>query len=259
MPKTLTHQDYEKLIAEAEQEFAALIAEAESFAADKSLAKSENADKKDEKKDEDKEEVKAEDKDEKKDKDKNPDAESHDYDEEDVEELQKCYSSMSKAEMELHKNILEKCYMAKCGEMKVVKSEDAEALKNAEETASLLKSELELAKANFKKASKEAADAKAEVETLKKSINDLTVVLNDFLSKKGPVRKAITSIEIVKKNESESTGGVEPEKNLSKAEIVAKLNKKASDPSLSKSDREAIDKYFMVEGTKLDTIRHLLS
>ena len=133
----------------------------------------------------------------------------------------------------------------------MAKSEDAEALKKAEEATSLLKSELESAKGKLEEAAKENTE-------LKKSIGELTAALDGFLKGKGPVRKAITSIEIVKKSENDP--GSKPEaKELTKNEIKAKLTHKASDPSLSKSDRAAINKYCMVEGTSLDTVKHLLS
>jgi hypothetical protein len=258
-----THEDYVKMVDEAERELSALLAKAESSeAAGEPLAKSEDADKKDDKKADAKEEpAKAED--EKKDDEKKDDDESHDYDDEDQEEMHKMYHSMSKGELKLHKDSVDKCWMGKCGEMSVAKSEekptevslakseDAEALKKSEEAASLLKNELDAAKGKLDESAKENAE-------LKKSIGELTAALDGFLKGKGPVRKAITSIEIVKKSEIES--GNKPEaKELTKSEIKAKLTQKASDPSLSKSDRVAINKYCMVEGTSLDTVKHLLS
>lgn len=245
-----THEDYVKMVDEAERELSALLAKAESSAAaGEPLAKSEDADEKDDDKDDAKEEpAKADD--EKKEDEKEED-EEHDYDDEDREEMHKMYHSMSKGELKLHKDSVDKCWMGKCGEMTVAKSEDAETLKKSEEVTGLLKSELESAKGKLDEAAKENAE-------LKKNIGELTAALDGFLKGKGPVRKAITSIEIVKKSETES--GNKPEaKELSKSEIKAKLTQKASDPSLSKSDRAAINKYCMVEGTSLDTVKHLLS
>lgn len=257
-----THEDYVKMVDEAERELSALLSKAESStAAGEPLAKSEESDKKDDDKDDAKEEpAKAEeDKEDKKD-----DEQEHDYDDEDQEEMHKMYHSMSKGELKLHKDSIEKCWMKKCGEMSVVKSEeknsegttlakseDADAIKKAEEATSLLKSELEAAKGKIDESAKENAE-------LKKSISELTAALDGFLKGKGPVRKAITSIEIVKKNENE-TGNKPEARELTKSDIKAKLTQKASDPSLSKSDRAAINKYCMVEGTSLDTVKHLLS
>jgi hypothetical protein len=139
---------------------------------------------------------------------------------------------------------MEKCWMEKCGDMSVMKSEkseNAEPLKKAEEAA-LFKSELE-------------AKTK-ENEELKKHMEELVSAMNNFFAKKGPTRKAITSIEYVKKSEIENA---KPEpKNLTKSEVTAILNKKAADPTLSKADREAINNYYL-KGGNLETVKHLLA
>jgi len=79
--------------------------------------------------------------------------------------------------------------------------------------------------------------------------------LNGFLTKKGPTRKAITSIEYIKKNEIE---GKAEDKVLTKSEITSVLNKKASDPSLSKADREAINQYYSKGQQNPEVVKHLL-
>jgi len=219
-----THEDYVKMVDEAERELSALLAKAESSAAaGEPLAKSEDSEKKEDKKADAKEEPAKADEE----KEEHEDDEAHDYDDEDEEEMHKMYHSMSKGELKLHKDSIDKCWMGKCGEMTVAKSEekpaeatlakseDAEALKKAEEATSLLKSELESAKGKLEEAAKENTE-------LKKSIGELTAALDGFLKGKGPVRKAITSIEIVKKSENDH--GSKPEaKELTKNEIKAKL------------------------------------
>jgi hypothetical protein len=240
----MTQADFEKLVADVEKEFDLFLAKAESEAKpEATLAKSE--DESDKKESEEKEEhaktasAKAEDEKEEKD-----DEDKHDYDDEDVEEMHKMYSSMGKAELGLHKSAMEKCWMEKCGDMSVMKSEkseNAEPLKKAEEAA-LFKSELE-------------AKTK-ENEELKKHMEELVSAMNNFFAKKGPTRKAITSIEYVKKSEIENA---KPEpKNLTKSEVTAILNKKAADPTLSKADREAINNYYL-KGGNLETVKHLLA
>ena len=167
--------------------------------------------------------------------------------------MHKMYSSMGKGELGLHKSAAEKCWMQKCGEMQVAKSEgakeqplrkseDAEVLKKAEEAVKAA----ELAKSELEAKTKENGE-------LKKNIEELTLALNNFLSKKGPTRKAITSIEYIKKSD-ESTAET---KELTKSEVNAILFKKASDASLSKTDREAINKYY--RGAGLKVVKHLLT
>jgi hypothetical protein len=242
----LTQTDFEKLVADVEKEFDSFLAKAESEAKPEvTLAKAEESeeDKSDEKKDAKEASEDAEDK-----KEDKKDDDKHDYDDEDMEEMHKMYSSMGKAERQLHKSAIEKCgdmMVAKSEEVTkeepLTKSEDAQSLKKAEEEISLAKKELD--------------GVKEENEKLKKNLEEVVSAMNGFLSKKGPQRKAITSIEYVKKSEIENT----PEaKVLTKSEITAILNRKAADPSLSKSDREAIKTYYL-KGASLEVVKHLLT
>lgn len=235
----LTQESYEKLIADVEKEFSSFLAKAESEAQAEPLAKAEDA--------EDKKEAKADDKKESHDDDK------HDYDDEDMEEMHKMYTSMSKGELKAHKDTMDKAWMSKCGEMTksepIAKSENTEStepLKKAEDEASLAKAELEAK-------TKELETVKKDNEGLKKNVDELVAALNGFLTRKGPVRKAVTSIEYVKKSEEGADS-----KNLSKSEITSLLSKKARDPSLSKADREAINNYYCKEAS-LETVKHLLA
>jgi hypothetical protein len=207
----LTQDEVLKLLDQAEKEFSAFLAKAESEAKPaESMAKSEESeDKKEDKKDEAKEEsAPAEDKkEEAKDEDKKEDEDKHDYDNEDMEEMHKMYHAMGKAELGIHKAAMEKCWMQKCGDMQVAKSEETqeeslakseaeEAIKKAEQDAVLVKSELEAK-------TKELENKNQEVETLKKSVEELVSAIGSYVTKKGPTRKAITSIEYVKKSEAE--------------------------------------------------------
>jgi hypothetical protein len=150
---------------------------------------------------------------------------------------------MSKAELGLHKGAIEKCWMAKCGEMKQMdKSEkDVSVQIVSTENTSLIKSKVET--------------LEKENEELKKNVESLVNAMAKFVnSKKAPARKAITEIGFLNKSEEE---GKKQEKTLSKSEITTILSRKAQEPTLSKSDREAIDKYYF--GTVgIDAIRHLL-
>ncbi len=201
------------------------------------------------------------------------DAMDHGYDDEDMQHMHSMYSSMSKPELKAHHDTIRKCMdsmgLAKC-EDGIAKAETGDTAKDAEgyrpnggpsdgETAkaktpatsdaqaleksepsleiSLLKSELEAAKAESEK-------GKQELEAVKS-------FLVKFVEKTAPAGKAITSLDIIAKTE-DGKG----EKPLSKSEIDAKLLAKAKDVSLSKSDREAINSYYFTK--KIETVSHLL-
>jgi hypothetical protein len=256
--KTYSKEEFQAMVADLESEFMNLMKSEQEAA--QLLAKSEEEAKEEEKKEESKEESKAEAKEseekkdepkaeEKKDEEKKEeDDEAHGYDDEDMEEMRKMYSSMSKGELKAHKDAVEKCYMAKCGEMtQMAKSEEssqkqpevkAEEQKSSEEST-LLKSELE--------------SIKKENEELKKNIEGLVAAINTYVTKKqAPARKAITDIEFVKKSEEGSQ-----ERQLTKSEIDSILAKKAQDPKTSAQDRAAINSFYLTNAG-VDKIAHLL-
>lgn len=167
--------------------------------------------------------------------------------------LAKCEAGMAKAEME-DKAKDAQGYCPNGGpkdgkaeaEGKGPKSSDAQALNKSEKNVaieipqevSLLKSELEA--------------ARAETEKSKKEVAAVTDFLKKFVEKTAPAGKAITSLDIIAKTE-----GSTEEKPLQKSEIDARLTAKARDLSLSKSDREAINSYYC--GSKnIEKVRHLL-
>lgn len=183
--------------------------------------------------------------------------EACDYDEEDLQHMHKMYSSMSKGELKAHhdsvRRALDSSGMQKCGDMSMSKSEDTSTAKPADakpievtpevinetKTEDVLKSEL--AKANEKVAQLEKTQS----------------VLQEFLTKlvgktAAPKGKAITEVAAIAKSE-----GADEVKELSKSEVTQVLMKKASDPSLSKADREAINSYYLGE-RNFNTISHLL-
>ena len=184
------------------------------------------------------------------------------YDAEDIAQMDQMYLSMSKAELLAHHDscvraldaqgaehthaapaapIAEQAAPAapaapaaeidKCGDMSMSKSEP-----NAE---------LELAKS-------EATAAKAKAEELQKNLSGIQEFLTQLV-KKVPQGKAITSLEQVAK--SEDVQG--DEKQLSKSEVTAILMKKAAEPTLSKTDRDAINAFYLNQAN-LNTISHLL-
>lgn len=194
-----------------------------------------------------------------------PAAEGHGYDAEDLEHMRQMYASMSFEELMAHHDAVKECLDAmaaqqapaadaapapeapaaeaaapaaeaapidKCGDMAIAKSEDM--------SVELVKSEL--------------AAEKAKSEELKKSLDAVSEFLTKLVTKKAaPAAKAITSVETIAKSE----GAIE-EKTLSKSEITAILTKKAGDPKLSKSDREAINAYYGSGQVGIEKISHLL-
>jgi hypothetical protein len=168
----------------------------------------------------------------------------HGYDDEDMQYLEKMYRSMSKSELKLHHDTIRKTLdgmgMEKCGEMSTMNKSEESSVVQANP-------ELELAKS-------EILAIKAEKDELKKSMDAIQEFLTKLV-KTVPQRKAITSLDsITPINKSE---GMNEEVELTKSEITAILTKKASDPKLSKEDREAINGFYMSK-PDINKIRHLL-
>ena len=270
-----TEKELTKLISDLETEFTAHLAKAEFGAAQPTLAKAEDEKPEEESKDEapenkeskpeaESKEEKPEEKPEHKEeapkqeaKEEAPVAPSADegasgYDAEDIAHMDQMYMSMSKAELLAHHDSCVRALDAqgaehvhapqqapeaqqpqqeidKCGDMSIQKTENVE---------------LELAKS-------EAAAAKAKAEELEKSMAGIQKFLTEFV-KKTPQGKAITSLEQISKTEV-----LKEEKVLSKSEISQILTRKAQDPSLTKTDRDAINAYYLNQ-TDLKTINHLL-
>ncbi|MEM4756243.1 MAG: hypothetical protein QW594_03860 [Candidatus Woesearchaeota archaeon] len=145
------------------------------------------------------------------------------YSDEELEELKKLYQSMSEKERKIHREILEKC-----GDVKVVKSE-----------GSLGEKEIEA--------------IKQENELLKKSLNELVNKFLKALAPQAPARKTVSSIEVLKKGED-----TEKEINLSKSQVAEILKKKSMEPTLSKSDRELISRFFIGGQKDINLVKHLL-
>jgi hypothetical protein len=94
---------------------------------------------------------------------------------------------------------------------------------------------------------------KSENESLKKNFEAVTEFLTKLVKKTAPAGKAITSLDVVAKSE-----GNGEEQSLTKSEINAILLRKSSDPSLQKSDREAINSYYLSGQANINSISHLL-
>lgn len=175
----------------------------------------------------------------------NPDA--HDYDDEDLDHMHQMYTSMSKGELRAHHDTIKKCmdsHKSASAEQPMEKSEkettiEVPVIVNTKETE-LLKSEVEA--------------HKAKAISLQKSLDTVSEILTKLVKKSAPQGKAITSVEALAKSEAPKA----EEKTLSKQEITEILTKKASDPTLKKSDRDAINDFYLGNNTKIERISHLL-
>lgn len=100
----------------------------------------------------------------------------------------------------------------------------------------------------------EVATEKAKSEALQKNLDTVSAILTKLVEKKAaPQAKAITSLEVIAKSE----GGSTEAKPLTKGEIDAVLLKKSQDPKLEKSDRDAINNFYLGGGS-INSISHLL-
>lgn len=252
-----TDKDVELLLQEVETNFAAFMAKSEETEKEekKSKEKEEREEETPPKKEESSEvpkEEKQESKEEPKEEHKeaqpeHKDDDACDYDDEDHAHMQKMYMSMKKGELKAHhdavKMALDKCGMDKCGEMDMSEMKKSESFqidtsKFSQEIA-LLKSEISTEKAKNEKLTQEMNQVEKFVEKL-------------LANKPAPAAKAFTSLDIIQKSEVSKE-----EKTLSKSEVTEILNRKAQDPSLSKSDRELINQYCLMGGST-QIISHLL-
>lgn len=93
----------------------------------------------------------------------------------------------------------------------------------------------------------------AELETLKKNFDGVAAFLTELVKRKtAPAAKAITSLEVIAKSE-----GANEEVPLNKSEIDSKLLAKSQDSKTSKSDRDAINAYYL-DNQDIKGISHLL-
>lgn len=180
-----------------------------------------------------------------------------DYDEEDIAEMNAMYSSMTKAEAEVHFESLKKALSKE--DEKPVKAEEVVAKSEVKEEPSktqeneetkLLKSEIET--------------LKSEKEKLEKSFKDLTAKLTEFFKgDKAPKQKAITKLEYVAKSEDESnkndTKPTEDVTKLDKSEVSRRLTAKIRSGKLEKAEREKINQYYETGSKNIESIRHLLT
>lgn len=205
--------------------------------------------------------------------------ESVEADSEEFETIDDLYASMTKSEIEAHYSSLKKVMMAKseekeeeeskeheekekkkdkeheekeemekCGEMSAKKSEDEDEEKEEKKDHK---------KSDAPKMDKSEKSLVEENEALKKNLENLNDLVSKlFAAKKAPSQKAITATSFIAKSEEVETEAIDIVE-MSKGEVTAKL--KALDfQSLSKSDRDAINNFYLQNGS-VEKIKHLIS
>lgn len=99
----------------------------------------------------------------------------------------------------------------------------------------------------------ELAAEQAAKEDLKKNFEAVQEFLTKLVKKTAPQGKAITSLDVVAKSEAPKE-----DKSLTKGQIHEILKAKTAEPSLKKSDRDAINSYYLNNQVSVDSISHLL-
>jgi hypothetical protein len=156
--------------------------------------------------------------------------------EEDYETIDDLYASMTKSEKEAHYAAVKKTLFGEEIEEEVVEEKTME------------KSEIE--------DDKEFKMLKSENEELKKNYEQLNELVNQLLNtKKAPAQKAVTNVNYIAKSENNEEIK-EDLANMSKSEVTAKL-KSIDYSELKKSDREAINNYYLDNGS-VESIKHLI-
>jgi len=182
-------------------------------------------------------------------------AEGCDYDAEDLAHMEKMYASMSKGELKAHHDVIAR--LAKCGDMapgQAPAQESAPMAKSEEIKPVEVKAEVTAPAQEVDLLKSELNESKSKLETLQKQFDGVAAFLTKLVEKKGPpAAKAITSLDVVEKSESANE-----EKPLAKNEIHSILCKKTAEPSLAKSDRDAINVYYAGGQVDIKGISHLL-
>jgi hypothetical protein len=249
----MTEKQMLELISQVEEKFAAELKKAEEAVLPENneasvqesvetIEKNEDSEKKDDKKDEDKKEDKKDD-------------EEHDYDDEDMDVLDKTYGKMGKAELNLHKKFIQKYSPDTMAKSEIVVSEV--------QLETILKSEYDLVKAENEQIKADSVKLAAEKEALavkhdelQKSFDTVRDLLSKLNTKTSIDRKTIANLEVIKKSDAEVIGEKTVDQ-MAKTEVLAILNKKVMEPTLSIADRRLVNEYCINNGS-LESIKHLL-
>lgn len=198
--------------------------------------------------------------------------ESASADSEEFETIDELYASMSKNEIDAHYSSIKKVMLAKSEdedcemekeehEMEEEKEEHEKKEKKEDEEKEeheKKEDEKEMEKCGEMPAAKksETSSLVQENEELKKNIETLNDLVSKLFSKKAPSQKAITATSFIAKSEETEQASFDISE-MSKGEITSKL-KALNFGSLSKSDRDAINNFYLQNGS-VEKIKHLIS
>lgn len=204
---------------------------------------------------------------------------NEEYDDiEDYETIDELYASMEKNEIEAHYESLKRVMLDKFEELekndkrdhaegdssldefhaKAKKDSDYDELSEHGKTQRAKKYQKEASQAKFGKSEENAENEmlKSENEELKKSYEELKNMVDQLFNvKKAPAQKAVTNVNYIAKSEESNSEEIDFSE-MSKNEITAKL-KTIDYSGLKKSDREAINNYYLDNGS-VDSIKHLI-
>jgi len=249
-----SEKEMASLISEVERQFADYLAKAEEKQGEK-LEKSETIQDTQEEIVNETEETVEEQADESQELEKTEEPQEFDYNEEDFIMMDNTYRSMSKAEQEVHFQSLKKVIFGeeveKTEEVVEKTEEITEKVEEVVEKTEEIKKEEDILE------KKEFDMLKQENLELKKNLEQITLAFTKYIEKTPPKRKAITKLEYIKKSEDLSEDQIDVA-NLSQVEISKKLSEKIKTGSLTKSDRDAINNYYLSETKSIDSIKHLL-
>lgn len=163
-----------------------------------------------------------------------------------TDEVEELYKSMSDEEKKSHYETLKKVMAGQ--EMK--KSEEAAAPKEEpkkDDAAVLAKAEIEALKATVE-------EQKKQNEELKKNLDGVVAALSKkFVKPAGaPKQKAITELGALNKSETKEASASMTDKEIRKV-----LSERAKEPTLKKSDRDAINAYCFGK-VDVSAVKHLI-
>lgn len=181
----------------------------------------------------------------------------HDYDENDLKQVEELYGSMTKAERDIHYSAIKKTLTSDSAVVpEELDKKPEEVTKSEKEVVVEVKTETE----ESKLLKSEVETLKQSNEDLKKSLEAVTKILKNFAKPSVPKAKAITEIQYIKKSEEtiNNPASVDVSK-LTKKEITSILCEKIRSGKIEKADKEAINKFYDNGQVNMESIKHLLA
>jgi len=180
--------------------------------------------------------------------------ESHEYTDEDIQEVQGLYADMDKSEAQIHYKALKKAIGDSVSE-DVIETPEVQEVAKTEES---VETEVEdLNKAEVLAKDEKIAEQSTKIEKMEKTIGDLVNALNSSLTKKTAKRRAINGLNYQTIAKTEADSKENDFKSMTKSEITTKLTKVAGDSSTTSQDRQLINEFYCNNGS-VESIGHLL-